>query len=428
MVSEKLHPEQPRTLTQDHLALFAPILARINAGMTVSDIVDLAYDSFSPVIPYDRIAVAVLVDSGKRLRTIAARSNSAAPVITEGYEGPVEASSLQTVIKTGRPRVINDLEQYLREHPNSKSTRDILAEGMRSSLTCPLFNQGKTIGVMFFSSRTSGAYTASHTDFFEQVAAHVAVVVEKALLKDELQKILLLKDRLMKSLTHDLSTKLMIVSGFTNLLQESPDLPADRRQDVIEIIHRSCWHMTRMVSDILEEDFYIQRAPKLNLQKINLPFYIEEFVGAIKIIAKEKSISMSTKIHPGVGEAVIDPTRIGQVITNLLSNSFKYSPSKSEVVLEAAPIDGMIRVRVRDQGPGIPASELSHLFKEFSRGSNIPTGGERSTGLGLSIVKRLVEAHGGAISVESELGKGSVFSFTIPVKGPAADPSGADVQ
>ena len=174
--------------TWNGMELFSPFLAKINAGLTVSEIVGHIYDSFRPLIPYNRISVAVLADSGAKVRSMAARSDSANMVIKRGYEGPLAGSSLKNIIETGQPRVINDLEEYLRRHPDSKPTRDIVAEGMRSSLTCPLISKGKSIGFLFFSSMTRSEYADSHVELFRQIASFVSIVVEKGLIHDELKE------------------------------------------------------------------------------------------------------------------------------------------------------------------------------------------------------------------------------------------------
>ena len=112
----------------------------------------------------------------------------------------------------------------------------------------------------------------------------------------------------------------------------------------------------------------------------------------------------------------MDPNRIDLLINNLITNAIKFSAPKSRIVLRAVLLEGAVAISVTDQGQGIPREEMSKMFQYFGRTSVLPTAGEKSTGLGLAIAKRMVEAHGGKIGVESEPGKGSTFTFTLPLK------------
>jgi hypothetical protein len=112
----------------------------------------------------------------------------------------------------------------------------------------------------------------------------------------------------------------------------------------------------------------------------------------------------------------MDPNRIDQVINNLITNAIKFSKSGSRIVLRAVLLKDVVAISVTDQGPGIPREEISKMFQYFGRTNVLPSAGEKSTGLGLAIAKRMVEAHGGKIDVESQPGKGSTFTFTLPLK------------
>ena len=414
---------RPDGVKLDGLGLF---LARINSGLTVPEIVDHIFLSFRSLIPCDRVCVATLIDSGSKVRALEARSNGAEMVIKKGYQGPLAGSSLKEVLRTGAPRVINDLERYLRDHPGSRSTRDIVAEGMKSSMTCPLIVDGKPIGFLFFSSMTRGAYSEVHVELFQQVASNLAIVVEKGLIHDDLTASLAARDRLMRLVSHDLSTPLTVISSYVDILMASPDMPFKNRKAILAVIGRACRNMTALIGDTLENSIAAESGrPRLSPRAVDLPTYLKNFVKSIGVIAAGKSIRLDLRIAPGVSSAVIDPNRIGQVINNLLANAVKFSPAETAITLDASLSGGMIRIAVSDQGPGIAEGELPLLFKEFGKGPNDSTAGERSTGLGLFIAKRLVEAHGGTISVESRVGKGSTFAFTFPVAGPSAKPDPA---
>jgi two-component system, response regulator PhcR len=134
-----------------------------------------------------------------------------------------------------------------------------------------------------------------------------------------------------------------------------------------------------------------------------------------RLLAERKKIHLVTKIAAGLPTVLFDKERIQQVLNNLLSNAIKFSLVHTGVILEAYPVPGGVTFAVTDQGQGIRPEELDRLFGAFHRLSTKPTAGERSTGLGLSICKKIVELHGGTIGVESEVGRGSRFSFTLPI-------------
>jgi signal transduction histidine kinase len=133
------------------------------------------------------------------------------------------------------------------------------------------------------------------------------------------------------------------------------------------------------------------------------------------MLAQQKGIGLVFARNGPLPEVVGDACRVEQVVNNLVTNALKFSNSGTAVTVRAARQDGSVVVSVEDQGQGIPAAEMPRLFKPFQKTSVRSTAGERSTGLGLAICRRIVEAHGGHIWAESEPGRGSVFSFTLPV-------------
>jgi diguanylate cyclase (GGDEF)-like protein len=170
----------------ERLARLSQIAADVNSGLVLEDVLERVYESFRGIIPYSRIGCALIDNPSWTLRARWARSEAAEPCIGAGYEQSLSGSSLETIISTGRPRIIGDLCDYQRQHPDSDSTRRIVREGMRSSLTCPLVARGRPIGFLFFSSVQAQAYDAEHARTFEEIAEQLSVVVEKSLLYESL--------------------------------------------------------------------------------------------------------------------------------------------------------------------------------------------------------------------------------------------------
>jgi signal transduction histidine kinase len=397
----------------------AKVTERINAGLILDEVLNHVFDSFRPVIPYDRIGFSLIDEDGMKVRARWARSDSDTVRLGKGYSAALEGSSLQTIIQTGRPRILNDLEAYLREHPNSESTALIVEEGMRSSLTCPLVAMGKPIGFMFFSSMKAHTYEKAHVELFLQIAGQLATIVEKGRLYQELVELNELKDRFLGMAAHDLRNPIGAVKGYALVLAQG--LLGEMSEKQVAILHKmnkSCEGMLSLINDLLDVSTIQSGRLELNPEKVNLVDYLKDTHGTAELLAKGKSISVKLEADSNLPEVVMDPNRIDQVIGNLVSNAIKFSFPETTITIVARPTrGGKVAVSVSDQGQGIPEEEIPKVFEEFGKTSVRPTGGEKSTGLGLAIVKRLVEAHGGKIWLESHVGKGTTFTFTLPVAG-----------
>ncbi len=153
---------------------------QINMGLLLDEVMDKAYASLHAILPYDRLGVALIDDDGDTVRARWARTECPRMMLGPGFSARLEGSSLQGVLASGEPRIIDDLAAYLRAHPRSETTRLMVEEGIRSSLTCPLISSGRAIGLMFFSSRSARAYERVHVEVFRLIAGHLSIVVEKS--------------------------------------------------------------------------------------------------------------------------------------------------------------------------------------------------------------------------------------------------------
>lgn len=394
------------------------VTERINAGLVLDQVLNHVFDSFRPIIPYNRIGFSLIDDGDQVVRARWARSDASDMVITSGYEAPLKGSSLENIIQTGQPRILNDLEAYLAEHPQSESTKKILQEGMRSSLTCPLIAMGKPIGFMFFSSMEPNTYRDMHVEIFLQIAGQLAVIVEKGRLYQELLELNKLKDKFLGIAAHDLRNPIGAIKGYLSILKAGHLGEVQESQKaVMEKMNRGCEKMLALIDDLLDVSAIESGKLAIEVEKADLAEFLQEVHESSRLLGKTKSIEVELDLEPGLPEVTMDPRRIDQVIGNLVTNAIKYSYPGTTVTIRGRKSDEGVEISVIDQGQGIPSDELPTMFTEFGRTSVKPTADERSTGLGLAIVKRLVEAHKGRIRVESEVGKGSTFTFTIPLEG-----------
>lgn len=392
------------------------VTAQINAGLLLDEVLDRVYDSFRPLIPYDRIGLALLEQDDTLVRARWARSDGAEMKVSKGYAAQLAGSSLERVLATGEPRILNDLEAHLRDHPESESTRLIVAEGVRSSLTCPLLANGKPVGFLFFSSRAPRSYEDVHVELFQEIAGQLALIVEKSRLYQQLVELDEVKNRFLGIVAHDLRSPIAIQRSYAELLETGFLGTLNERQaDAVRRISGVCDGMLLLVNDLLDLSAIEGGQLELRLRDVPLGEYLRACRELNAVHAEAKGIELRLELPDELPKVRMDPRRIDQVMSNLISNAIKFSHRGTRVVLSARREAEMVAVSVRDHGQGIPASEQSRIFTEFGRASVRPTAGEKSTGLGLAIVRRIVEAHGGRVWVESEVGVGSSFSLTLPL-------------
>lgn len=404
------------------------ITTRINAGLLLDDVLDNVFHDFREVIPYERIGLALLEDDGQLVRARWARSDLPLVKINRNFAQPLAGSSLETILRTGQPRILNDLPAYLAAKPASESTRLIVAEGLKSSLTCPLVANGVPIGFIFFSSVRLQAYDAAHVDTFQHIAEQLSVIVEKGRLvseiaaqktaieqrNDELRRLNDQQNAFLGIAAHDLRSPIGLIQMTAQLLLD-PEAQLSREQQTkfTQDILRHTDHMLRLLNDVLDVTQIESGNLSLEETPIELADLLAEAVKWHTLVATPKGTRV--QLQPVItGRVMADPLRVRQVVDNLISNAVKYSPPGSLVRVGMQRIDRGWRIAVKDQGPGLTSADRQRLFQDFARLSARPTGGEKSTGLGLAIVRRIVEAHGGQVGAESTPGQGATFWFTLP--------------
>ena len=392
------------------------ITEKINAGKFLDEVLDYAYESLREIIPYHRIGFSLLEENNTLLRAYWARSRASVVRIGKGYSAGMRGSSLERVLETGEPRILNDLESYLSSHPHSDSTRRIVEEGMRSSLTCPLIVAGKPTGFIFFSSLKTGEYREAHVALFQEIAGQLALALEKSRLYEEVLRANDQKDKFLGIAAHDLRNPLAVIKGYAELLSGGTlGAIALAQKKPLEVIVQRCDKMLRLIYDLLDVSAIESGRLALVRRNIDLKAFLKEIALDSALLAKGKSIAFVAEIPEDLPTIMMDPDRIDQVINNLITNAIKFSKPGSRIVLRVVRLKEAVAISVTDRGAGIPRSEIPKMFQYFGKTTVLPSAGEKSTGLGLAIVKRMVEAHGGKIGVESEPGKGSTFTFTLPL-------------
>lgn len=252
----------------------------------------------------------------------------------------------------------------------------------------------------------------ANTSLEERVNQRTAELAEA---NQHLQELNNQKNAFMGMAVHDLRGPIGAIRGCAEVLLTNQNLPDDDYVDLVMLIRNTSDKILTLVNDLL--DINAIESGKLDLQPdvVHLPTFIKSISSMNRHIGEQKGIHLEVNWQTEEAVAVFDPRRIEQVLDNLLGNAFKFSNAGTTVTITVEAQAPMLTFHVSDQGQGIRADEMDRLFKAFERTSTQPTADEDTTGLGLSICKRIVELHEGRISATSTYGEGSTFSVSLPM-------------
>jgi PAS domain S-box-containing protein len=229
-----------------------------------------------------------------------------------------------------------------------------------------------------------------------------------------------MKSQFIATVSHDLRTPLASIMGFSETLMEgSPGPLTETQEEFLGIIFESSQRQLALVNDLLDVSKLEAGRLQLEIETVHLPELIWGVVEGMRPLADKKGVTMKMDVNDGLPRTEGDPRRLERVLSNLLSNAVKFTPEGGNVEVAAWQDDGQLKIRVSDTGVGIPPEDLPNLFQPFHRGRNVTKKAIEGTGLGLTIVKALVEAHKGTVEVESELDKGTTFRLTLPLHEPS---------
>lgn len=323
---------------------------------------------------------------------------------------------MMRVLATGHPvlevQVTPELIQASFVHEAQRQTVRALAP--LSYICVPLLGsgKGKPLGVLTLATASSGRrYDVADLALAADLSRRAALVVEHARLFHEAEQATRARDEILAVVAHDLRNPLNTVMMAAGLMLEtsSPERPAERRQ--VEIVRRAADRMNRMIQDLLD----VKRMESGRLGLEPKPETVAGLVGdtieMLRPLAEGSSIRLESHVAPNLPRVLADATRISQVLSNLVGNAVKFTPREGVITITADGLDAEVRFSVIDTGAGIPAEQLPHIFGRFWQAR---TSDRRGIGLGLAIAKGIVEAHRGRIWVESSVGLGSTFYFTLP--------------
>ncbi|NPV58982.1 MAG: GAF domain-containing protein [Actinobacteria bacterium] len=228
-----------------------------------------------------------------------------------------------------------------------------------------------------------------------------------------------MKSDFISIVSHELKTPLTSIKGFVRLLSAGRVGPVNEKQlHYLEIVTQQTESLTELINDLLDLSRIESGVMEVRREPVRLREVIREVLQGLENMAREKGVVLGESVPDGMPAVSGDAYRIAQIFTNLIHNAVKFTPPGGEVRVEGEWDAERCRIRVRDTGMGIPAQDLERIFDKFYQVDSSSTRQQSGTGLGLCITRQLVAAHGGEIGVESELGKGSIFTVTLPVHTP----------
>ncbi|MFI5028425.1 MAG: sensor histidine kinase [Solirubrobacterales bacterium] len=225
-----------------------------------------------------------------------------------------------------------------------------------------------------------------------------------------------LKDEFVLTASHELRSPLTSVQGFAELLMLERDQLSPKQAETVEIIIDNTRHLVRLLNDLL--DLARSDAGRLTIRPVptDAGALVEDAVRTMRGQAEAAGQTLGEEVESGLPPVLVDPDRVRQVLVNLLTNAHEYCPERAAIRVAAIRDGRDVEISVSDDGPGIPAEQLEHIFERFTRGDAGLTQRVGGTGLGLAISKSLVELHGGSITAESTPGKGSTFRVRLPIE------------
>ncbi len=334
-------------------------------------------------------------------------------------DNPKAQEGVPKVVRTGQSELFPEItDELLRAIARDAEHLEIARGlGLVSGMIVPLIAHGRVLGTLSFGAAEAGRHFGGEDlALAEDLARRAALAVDNARLYGQAQEANRLKDEFLATLSHELRTPLSGVLGWTHILRSSPQDPPTVTRG-LDIIERSARAQVKLIEDILDVSRIVTGKLRLEVQPLSLVDVVEAAIEASRPTAETKGIRLEAHLtHPGA-PVTGDPSRLQQVVWNLLANALKFTPRDGKVVVSLTPCDGHAQITVADSGQGIKPEFLPHVFERFRQADSSSTRAHGGLGLGLAIVRHLVELHGGTVGVESAgEGQGATFWVRLPLQ------------
>ncbi len=404
----------------EELSMMQRIDRELNATLDYDRVMSLTLDWALRTTWADVGLVAVVVESDDGARGLRFLANRGYPdqFFAEHKDKlwPLDQGITGRVVRTGRPELVEDVRSDLDYTP--------VAPGLAAQLTVPIRREEQIIGVITLESSQHGLFDHEALDFAIRLADHAAIAIENARLFEQVRRANDAKTEFVSFVSHELKQPMTSMKGYIDLLdKEVAGELNDAQRNFVATVRSNVERMNTLVSGLLDISRIESGRIKINLADVSIEQMVEESLRTIRGQVEAKGQSLEVNISPNLPPVRGDRDRLVQVLTNLLSNAHKYTPAGGQITLLAQEwLEGdtegeFVLCSVTDTGIGMSPEDQEKLFTKYFRSESPAVRNESGTGLGLVITKSLVELQGGEIWVESRVGQGSTFAFTVPVAG-----------
>ena len=421
-ITERKKAEEALQRRNDYLAASSEIGRLVTSTLDLNTIFTRAVNLISDRFGFYFAAIYTIEETGFNARLQEATGEAGMKMKAQKYSVMVGSSSIiGRVADNGESFLVNDTSQEPGFVPNP------LLRDTKSQVVIPLRIGTRTVGVIDIQSRQTYAFTEDDLSVLQSLADQVAVAIDNArsyqlsqqLIKD-LREVDQLKSQFLANMSHELRTPLNSIIGFSRVILKGIDGPiTDIQQQDLTAIYNSGQHLLGLINDILDLARIEAGKMELNFEEVHIGEMVTSVLSTAKGLVKEKSIQLIQRIPSDMPTVRGDTMRVRQVLLNLISNASKFTDEGAitvEASVQKGPTGRMeALIKVMDTGPGISLEDQEKLFKAFSQVDGSATRKSGGSGLGLSICANLIQLQGVRISVNSELGKGSSFWFTLPL-------------
>jgi signal transduction histidine kinase/CheY-like chemotaxis protein len=383
------------------------------ARLTLDDLLREMLASIRELLATDSAAILLLTEDEQALSV---RATIGLEDTAMGLRIPLGQGVAGSIAASRVPLAVEDISVVEVIHP-------VLRQNVRSLIGAPLIVEGRLIGVIHAGTTRLRHFTEGDVRLLQLAADRVALAIEHARLYEveqqarrQAEEANRMKDEFLALVSHELRSPLNAILGYAALLRYG-GLDAQRGKHAADVIERSGKAQAQLIDDLLDTARIIGGKLRLELGPVDLALVIEQAVQTIRPAADAKGISIETDIPSEIGQITGDPARLQQVVWNLLSNAVKFTPQGGHVETRLERVDPHIRITVIDTGKGINPDFLPYVFDRFRQADASSARRHGGLGLGLALVKYLIELHGGTIEAASAgEGQGAMFRVTLPVR------------
>jgi len=412
----------------DELSTLQEIDRQLNTSLDIRRVMELTLDWGLRVIDAKAGSIALINREDNTLMLMATRNYTYVP-----HSLPLDKGLAGLVARMGQPVLVNDVSQDNRYIAGCLDTK--------AQLSVPIKRENEVIGVINLENPRIDAFSILHLDSASRLADHAAIAITNAQLYAEVKRANDAKGRFVSEVAHELAQPVTAIKGFNDLMVKGMAGPvSDMQKQFLSTVQFNAERLNTLIKDLLDIGRIETGRLKMETRPVAIGPIIEETVRSLQAQIDERQMTVELHVPDELPNVSADRARLIQILTNLVSNAYKYTPTGGSMTITVSHLKeiqprlaprgnwtrtdvqqiklntaGYLACAVKDTGFGIAPEDQAKLFTQFFRSQNPSVREQRGTGLGLAITKSLIELQGGAIWVESEVEKGSTFSFSLPI-------------